>query len=237
MTLLRMVFCLLLAAPLCAIAQDGPELMDDRVFYQVLFDELEIADSGGKEAIVWDGQAWVGTDTRRLWIKTEGQRMSSDRDEAELQLLYSRAIAPYWDLQVGYRHEFDPKPSEDWAVLSVQGLAPYFFEVEGELFIGNGSQAELRFKAHYEFLITQRVVLTPNIELNMFREDDRQLGIRSGLSQLELGIRLRYEIRREIAPYVGLNWTQKLGNTADFAEAVGVDTHELQLLAGFRFWF
>ena len=124
MTPLRMVFGLLLAAPLWATAQDGPKLMDDRIFYQVLFDELEIADSGGKEAIAWDGQTWVGTDIRRLWIKTEGQRISGDRDEAELQLLYSRAIAPYWDLQLGYRHDFDPKPTNDWAVLSIQGLAP-----------------------------------------------------------------------------------------------------------------
>ncbi len=234
---LRMVFASLLAAPLWASAQDGPELMDDSIFYQVLFDELEIADSGGEEAIAWDGQAWVGTDTRRLWIKTEGERISGDRDEAELQLLYSRAIAPYWDFQMGYRHDFDPKPTQDWAVLSIQGLAPYFFEVEAELFIGEAGQAALRFEADYELLITQRLVLTPNIEVNMFREDDRQSGIGSGLSEVELGIRLRYEIRREIAPYVGLNWTQKFGNTADFAEAIGVDTHELQLLAGFRFWF
>ncbi len=237
MTPIRMVFCLLLAAPLWATAQGRPELMDDGIFYQVLFDELEIADLGGEEAIAWDGQAWVGTDTRRLWIKTEGERVSGDRDEVEFQLLYSRAIAPYWDLQVGFRHDFDPKPSEDWAVLSIRGLAPYFFEVEGELFIGNGGQIELRFEADYELLITQRFVLSPNIELNMFREDDQQLGIGSGLSELGLGVRMRYEIRRELAPYIGLRWIRKYGATADFAKVAGTDKREVEFFAGFRFWF
>ncbi|WP_428101470.1 copper resistance protein B [Candidatus Rariloculus sp.] len=237
MTQLGRAFGLLLAVPLWASAQDGPQLMDNRVFYRVVFDELEIASSGEEERIAWDGQAWVGTDTRRLWIKTEGERISGDRDEAEMQLLYSHAIAPYWDLQAGFRHDFDALPGGDWAVLSIQGLAPYFFEVEGELFIGQGGQAGLRFEAHYELPITQRLMLTPNIELNAFREDDRQRSIGSGLSELDLGVRLRYEIRREFAPYIGLRWIRKFGTTAEFSNLAGEDEREVELLAGFRFWF
>ncbi|MCY3731235.1 MAG: copper resistance protein B [Rhodospirillaceae bacterium] len=236
MTQLRGVIGLLLAAPLWAGAQDGPQLMDNRVFYRVLLDELEIA-GGGQQDIGWDGQAWVGTDTRRLWIKTEGERGAGGHDAAQLQLLYSHAIAPYWDLQAGLRRDFDPQPGGDWAVLSVQGLAPYFFEVEAELFLGSGGQTGLRLEAEYELLITQRLILTPHLELDVFGEDDRRRGIGAGASALEFGARLRYEIRREFAPYIGLRGIRKLGTTAEFAQNAGDDKRAVEYLAGLRFWF
>lgn len=233
----RGVIGLLLAVPLWAGAQDGPQLMDNRVFYRVLLDELEIAGGGGQRGTGWDGQAWVGTDTRRLWIKTEGERGAGGHDAAQLQLLYSHAIAPYWDLQAGLRRDFDPRPGRDWAVLSVQGLAPYFFEVEAELFIGEGSQSGLRFEAEYELLLTQRLILTPNLHLEVFGEDDRRQATGSGVSALEFGARLRYEIRREFAPYIGLRGIRRLGTTAEFARDAGEDKRAVEFLAGLRFWF
>ena len=122
-------------------------------------------------------------------------------------------------------------------MLSVQGLAPYFFEVEAELFLGSGGQTGLRLEAEYELLITQRLILTPHLELDVFGEDDRGRGIGAGASALEFGARLRYEIRREFAPYVGLRGIRKLGTTAEFAQNAGDDKRAVEYLAGLRFWF
>jgi copper resistance protein B len=154
-----------------------------------------------------------------------------------LQALYSRAIAPYWDLQLGLRHDFQPSPSRSWGVIGIQGIAPYFFEVDTALFIGESGQTALRVEAEYELLFTQKLILTPEVELNFYGQDDKDLNIGSGLSDLEAGLRLRYEIRREFAPYIGVNWNKSFGNTADFASAEGEDTDDVQWVVGLRAWF
>ncbi len=223
----------LLAAALPATA--GME--DDPLLTMIKIDQLEIRDTDGPDPLVFDGQLWVGKDLNKLWIKSEIERVDGETEENELQLLYGRAIAPYWDLQVGWRRDFKPEPEQDWLAVGMQGLAPYYFEVEATAFISDDSQANLRLEAEYELLFTQRLILSPEIEANFYTDDDPERGIGSGLSDVELGLRLRYEIRREFAPYIGINWAKKFGNTEDFATAEGEDAEDAQFVAGIRAWY
>jgi copper resistance protein B len=134
--------------------------------------------------LAWEAEAWLGKDLNKLWLKTEGELLKGETEEAELQLLYSRAISPYWDLQLGWRGDMQPTPNRNWAAISLKGLAPYFFEVDASLFIGQSGRTAARLSAEYEMLFTQRLILSP------------ELGIESGLSNISTGLRLRYEIRR-----------------------------------------
>ncbi|HGG60262.1 MAG TPA: copper resistance protein B [Gammaproteobacteria bacterium] len=210
---------------------------DDPLLVMGKLDQFETRDADGPNPLVWDAQGWIGKDLRKLWLKTEGEREDGETTEFEFQALLDRAIAPYWDFQVGWRGDFKPKPTRDWLVIGVQGLAPYFFEVDAALFVGDSGRTSARLDAEYEMLFTQRLILTPEIEVNLFGRDDQAVSIGSGLSDVEAGLRLRYEIRREFAPYIGINWWRKFGGTADFAELAGDKTEDTQLVAGIRAWF
>ena len=210
---------------------------DDPLLVLAILNQLEMRDTGGDNTLSWDGQGWIGKDLRKLWIKTEGERTGGITDDVELQFLYSKAIARYWDFQLGVRHDFEPSPSRSWAVVGVQGLAPYFFETDAAFFVGDSGRTALRLETEYDLLFTQRLILTPEIEVNFYGQNDADIGIGSGLSDLELGLRLRYEIRREFAPYIGVNWSKLFGNTADFARVAGESTSEVQLVIGLRAWF
>ena len=213
-----------------------PHMMDDDPFWMVMVDELELAHSDGETAAGLDAEGWWGTDLNRVWFKTEAEREHSEFEELELQLLYSRAISPFWNLRAGIRHDVEPE-SRNWLAFSAEGLAPYWFETEASLFITDGGQAELRLEAEYELLLTQRLILTPDIEISLLADDELELGIGSGLSSAELALRLRYEIRREFAPYVGVQYERLFGDTADFSQSEGEESSGFALLAGIRFWF
>ena len=154
-----------------------------------------------------------------------------------MQFLFSKAVASYWDFQIGVRLDSRPSPDRTWAAIGFQGLAPYFFEIDTALFIGESGRTALRLEAEYQLLFTQRLILTPEIETNFFGQNDPQIGVGSGLSEVEAGLRLRYEIRREFAPYIGVNWSRVFGKTADFARAAGQSTSDTQLTIGLRAWF
>lgn len=233
-TILR---CALLALlPISSLAQHGHEGLGERVFSKVLFEEFEYVDHAGADAGSWEGHAWVGRDLRRVWFKTKGERSSGSTEQAELQVLFSRAISAFWDLQAGIRHDFEPV-GRDWAVLSARGLAPYFVEVEGSLFVGEGGRAALRVKSTYDLWLTQRIVLTPSLEANLYSRDDPAAATGSGLGDIDLGLRLHYEIRRELAPYVGVERVRLFGSTADLARAASRATGDTRWLVGIRFWF
>ncbi|HEB29204.1 MAG TPA: copper resistance protein B [Porticoccus sp.] len=231
--LLTGLVSMLLVASNSAVA--GAE--DDPLLASVLVDQLEIRDDEDKNPLVLEGQGWIGRDLQKLWIKTDIERVDGKTEEAELQVLYSQAVATYWDFQLGLRQDFKPTPDRSWAVIGFQGLAPYFFEVDTALFIGESGRTALRLEAEYELLLTQRLILTPDIEINFYGHNDEDVGIGSGLSGVQAGLRLRYEIRREFAPYIGVNWSKKFGNTADFSRLEGADVSETQLVLGVRFWF
>ncbi len=210
---------------------------DDPLLLMGIVDQLEMRDTSGDNTFSWDAQGWFGQDLRKLWFKTEGERAGGSTNEAEFQFLYSKAIARYWELQLGVRNDFEPSANLSWAVIGVQGLAPYFFETDIAFFVGESGRTALRFESEYELLLTQRLILTPEIEVNFYGQDDAAVGIGSGLSDLELGLRLRYEIRREFAPYIGVNWSKLFGTTKDFARIAGESTSEAQLVIGIRVWF
>ena len=205
----------------------------------LLGERLEYGADDGDEYLLWDFQGWLGGDMHRLWIKTEGEyEMEPGRlEEGEIQALYSRAISPYFDLQAGVRHDFEPGPSRSYAVLGVQGLAPYWFELDSALFVSEDGDLSARVEVEYEILLTQRLIAQPRAELQIAAQEVAELGIGSGLSTVDLGLRLRYEIRREFAPYVGVSWTELVGATADLARAAGEATSSKSVVVGLRFWY
>lgn len=209
----------------------------DPLLTMLKIDQLEVSDIGDNNNLIWDTDAWIGRDLSKLWLKTEGEREDNDIAEAEIQLLYSKAIAPYWDIQIGWRHDIKPKPNRDWLVLGVQGVARYFFETDIALFVGEDGIVGLRTEWEYELLLTQKWVLTPEVEANFFSKNDREVAIGSGLSDIEAGLRLRYEVRREFAPYIGIEWVKSFGEAADFAHEEGQRRSDTKWVAGIRFWF
>jgi len=210
---------------------------DDPVLTKVMLDQLEWRSSDGVNPYVLEAQAWVGKDLHKLWLKTDVTRVDGATEDAEIQALYSRAIAPYWDLQVGLRQDLKPSPVREWGVIGIQGLAPYFFDIDAALFIGNSGATGARLSADYELIFTQKLVLAPEITLNLYGQNDRAYQTGSGLSDIQMGLRLRYEICREFAPYVGVKWSKSFGNTANYVRDRGEPSSDTQWVAGVRLWF
>ena len=210
---------------------------DDPLLARVMIDQLEWRDGDEMDPYILEAQAWIGKDLHKLWIKTDVERVDGETEEAEIQALYSHAIAPFWDIQVGVRQDLKPTPEREWGVIGIQGLAPYFFEVDAALFIGNSGDTAARVSAEYEWMLTQKAVLSPEIALNFYGQNDMHRQAGSGLSDAQAGLRLRYEIRREFAPYIGVNWTKRFGNSADFVRDHGEPASDTQWVAGVRMWF
>lgn len=203
----------------------------------VLLDRLEVRDADGPEIVDWELSAWVGRSLDRLWIRSEGRRQGGSTEHAELELLWGRGVARWWDLVAGLRRDFQPGPALSWAALGVQGLAPYRFEIEATAYLGEGGRTAARLEARHELLITNRLVLEPLVEIEAYGRSDPVRGTGTGLSRGEIGLRLRYEPRREVAPYLGVVREKKLGDTADLARAAGRDTSETRAVVGIRLWF
>ncbi|SMD08288.1 copper resistance protein B [Novosphingobium sp. B1] len=192
----------------------------------------------GRDGYRWDGEAWYGGDINRLWIKSEGEgELRRGLDSGEVQLLYSHAIDPYFNLQAGVRQDIGPSPRRTYATIGFEGLAPGMFEVEGGVFLSNKGEVIGRVEGYYDQRITQRLVFQPRVEINFSAQDIPEIAIGSGLSNVELGARLRYEIKRQFAPYIGVSYYRKLGDTASYARARGEDVHATSFVAGVRFWF
>jgi len=207
-------------------------------YYQVLFNLAEYQARKGGDGYRWDGEAWIGGDINRLTLKSEGEgTFGKPLEAAEVQALYSRALDPYWNLQAGVRYDFKPNPSRTYATVGIEGLAPYWFDVEGALFLSDKGDVLGRAEAWYDERVTQFFVLQPRVEANFAAQDVRRDGIGSGLTDLELGLRLRYEKSREFAPYVGVSWERQFGDTARFTRARGDDTGGFSFVAGVRTWF
>ena len=231
------VIALLIAGFALVPVEVWADAEDDPLLVKLMLDQLERRGSGDDRVDSWDAEAWVGKDLHKLWFKSQGERMSGRTENAELQLLYSKAMATYWDFQTGVRHDFEPSPSRTWLAVGFNGLAPYFFKIDTAFFVGESGRTAFRAEAEYDLLLTQRLVVTPEIEANFFGKNDPDIGIGSGLSDIEAGLRLRYEIRREFAPYIGIHWSRQYGRTADFSRAAGESTSDTQIAVGLRAWF
>ncbi len=210
----------------------------DMTTYSFLLDRLEWRNRNGRDGYAWDAQGWIGGDIDKLWVKTEGEGAFGEAVEsAEVQALWSHAIDPWFDLQAGIRHDFRPDPERTHFVLGVQGLAPYWFEVDAAAFLSNKGDVTARIEAEYDQRITQRLILQPRVEFDLAAQDVPALGIGSGLSTAEAGLRLRYEMGPEFAPYIGVEYERAFGDTASFRRAAGEKAGGWNFLLGLRAWF
>ena len=209
-----------------------------RQFAQVMVNLAEYAVRNGRDGYRWDGEAWIGGDIDRLVLKSEGEgEVRGALEAAEVRALYSRAIGPYFNLQGGVRQDIRPTPARTYATIGIAGLAPYWFEVEAAAFVSTHGEVLGRFEGYYDQRITQRLILQPRAELNLSAGGTRAIGLGSGLTAADLGLRLRYEIRREFAPYVGVAWERRLGGTARLARAEGREVGGPAIVLGIRGWF
>ena len=207
-------------------------------FHQVMFNLAEYQARQGRDGYRFDGEAWFGGDINRLWLKSEGEGgFREGIESAEVQALYSRAVGPYFNLQGGVRQDLGPSPKRTYATVGFEGLAPYMFEVEGALFLSTKGDLLGRLEGYYDQRITQRLILQPRVELNLAAQDVPENRLGAGLTDAELGLRLRYEIRRQFAPYVGVSYVAQTGRTADFTRAEGKDPSTTSFVAGVRLWF
>ncbi|HFS85054.1 MAG TPA: copper resistance protein B [Epsilonproteobacteria bacterium] len=215
----------ILALPLSAGMEDNPLLS------KVTFDQFEYQASDAK-ALSWDTSVWVGYDLNKLYLYTEGEKPRDGSTESENQLVLSHAIAPFWDLQYGIGYDKTEDADQTWGVLAISGLAPYYFETRAALLVGEDGNIGLRVGLEYEALFTQRLILTPSLESDFYTKETPEMGLGKGLSNITAGLRLRYEIRREFAPYIGVEWSKNFGNTDDFNPL-----DETYAVAGVRWWF
>lgn len=188
----------------------GPAMEDNRVYSHVLFDELE-GRFGSADAFRWDGEGWVGTDTNRLWIKSEGFATQGGMQDGDQESLYDRPISPFFDLQGGVRYDLDSLSGRGWAALGIEGLAPYLFELSATLYVSDAGHFAAKLQASYDELLTQRLILQPLIEINAYTRPDPARDVGSGFSDIDAGLRLRYEISRKFAPYLGVTYQRGYG--------------------------
>jgi copper resistance protein B len=216
-----------------------PPVMDNRVFAHARLDQFEGRTNGPDNELRWDGEGWMGTDTNRLWLKSEGFINNGIVSDGDHEVLYDRPIPRmrYFDAQVGVRADLDSGPTRTWAAVGIEGLAPYRFEFAPTLYIRDGSHVAGRLAGSYDLLLTQRWIVQPEAELNFYSKDDPSRLIGSGFSDLDAGLRLRYEISRKFAPYIGFAYNGKYGNTARYSRQAGETTSDYRLVFGLRLWF
>lgn len=197
----------------------------------------------GKNAVGLEGQGWVGYDYDKFWWKVEGEAAFDGQDEGdvEVDLLYSRLIAPFWDVQAGVQiaSEWESGDAEERlsGVVALQGLAPGMFELDNSLYLSEDGDLTADIEAEFNVRVTQRLVLQPRTELQLAAQDvaDRALG--AGLTDVLFDLRLRYEIRRRLAPYIGVRYQTLTGETENIAERAGSNTDDWALLLGVRLAF
>jgi copper resistance protein B len=243
---------------------DTMQMDDTTRFGKVLVDHLEWRDGdAGEGRGAWDAQGYYGGDYNKLWVKSEGSYVSRGGNagsstgggnsgahagsntggggtgirDADVEIFWNRVISAWWNVQAGGRQDFGPGQSRTWAAVGIQGLAPQWFETEATVYASDEGRTSARLKAQYDLLLTQRLVLQPFAEANLYGRSDPEHQIGSGLSDLEVSVRLRYEIRREFAPYIGFVWLRRFGGTADLARSAGGDASDLELAVGLRVWF
>nr|WP_161420915.1 copper resistance protein B [Pseudomonas syringae] len=215
----------------------GHQVHDSAINSYFLADKLEWQDANDGSALAWDLSGWIGGDIDRLLLRSEGERTNGKTEEAEIQALWGHSISTWWDVVAGARQDFKPGAPQTWAAFGLQGQAISDLDIEATAFIGEAGQTAARLEADYDLQLTSNVVLQPTAELNFYGKNDPQRGNGSGLSTSEFGLRLRYEITPQFAPYVGVSWDRSYGKTADYAREDDEDTQDARLVVGVRMWF
>ena len=212
------------------------QMNDAAPFGMLWFDQAEGRLLAAPSGAAWQGEGWYGNDYDKAWVRTEGEPDPSGAPSARAELFWDRAILPWWNVDLGVRQDFGAGPGRTWAALGIHGLAPQGVDAEATLYAGSAERISARLKLNYELLFTQRLILQPEVEMNLYSRADPARSLGAGVSDLEVGLRLRYEVRREFAPYVGLVWQRHWGRTASFWSAAGQDPSELTLALGLRMW-
>lgn len=213
------------------------ELADKRSLGSLRLENLEAVRADGETLVPYDLEAWLGRTYDRAVLKAEGEIDGRRVKEGRSELLWGHAFAAFWDTQVGLRYDSGEGPNREWLAFGVEGLAPYRFELEATAYVGESGRSALRLDTSYELLLTQKLILQPRIEANIYGKADPERGLGSGVSDVTAAVRLRYEIRREIAPYLGVEWVRKYGETKEFAVASSEDPSDTRVVVGLRFWF
>ena len=212
------------------------KLADEHPFVAFMGERLEFDDSSN--TLTYDLQGWYGTTYDRLVIKTEGELSQGKFEENQTDILWGHAVSAFWDAQLGVRLDsYDEGKSRQWLALGLQGLAPYWFELDMTAYLGERGNTALTIEAEYELLLTQKLIFQPRAELSLYGKDDLQNDLGSGLSSSAFGFRMRYEVNRQFAPYLGIEWVNQYGKTADLSKLQGNESHDTRILAGIRFWF
>jgi len=234
----RPAVCSLAAVSLyCGSALAEPE--DDAVFGAVEVDQFEYRLSGEDDVLAWEAEAWAGTDYDKIAFETEGELRFLDlrAERLETQLQYRRLLPDFFDLKIGVRHDFEPEPQRSYGAIGFEGLSYYWLEIDADLFVSETGDVSARLEVEQDFLITDRLILQPMAEINLAATSDEAIGSGAGVNDLELGLRLRYEIEREVAPYIGVHWERSFGETAEFARDEGEAVDSLSFLVGVRLAF
>jgi copper resistance protein B len=211
-------------------------LADEHPFYALLGDRLEYNEQAN--AGVFDLQAWYGTTFDRLVIKTEGDFSEGSIEENQTDILWGHAVSAYWDTQAGVRLDYNKEgENRQWLAFGLQGLAPYWFELDMTAYVGERGNTAFTLEAEYELLLTQKLIIQPRAEITLYGKNDKQNELGSGLSSSAIGFRVRYEFTRQFAPYIGVEWSNKFGNTADYATSSGQSNNNTAFVAGIKFWF
>lgn len=246
-TFILTAFALIVMASSPVLAQKAPEfsndlMMDNKTYVYLIAEKLEYRSVSGVNPLLWEVQGYIGKDLNKFWFKSHGEALTTESEtEMEFQGLYSRAIGPYFDVQAGVRYDLayegNTNNSRALAVLGLQGMAPYFFHVDAGMFISEDGDLSASLEAEYDLLFTQRLIGQPILETSIAVQEVPEWGVGSGFNEVGLGFRLRYEFAREFAPYIGINWERKLGETADMARGGEGHVSNLSLLGGVRMWF
>jgi copper resistance protein B len=215
---------------------DMPHMLDNAVFVHGIFNQLE-GRFGDTNTFRWSGEAWAGTDENRIWLKTEGRLTNGELDDGIQELFYSRAITTYFNAQIGGRYDLDSLPGRGWGAIGIEGLAPQFFRIAATGYVSGDGHLAAKLEASYDLSITQHLILQPQIEMNFYTKDDPARLVGAGLSELDAGLRLRYEITRKLAPYFGVTYLGQYGATAGYVSAAGGQTQQVRFTLGVRAWF
>jgi copper resistance protein B len=215
----------------------GMEMNDNVSLASLLVDQLEYADGDGGYGFAWDAEGWYGNDSNKWWLRSEGEGSRGSIENADVEVLWNHPVSAFWGTQLGVRHDLGAGAGRNWAAFGVEGLAPYWVKLEATVYAGEDGRFAARMRAQYTLRFTQRWILQPAFEVNLYDEDDPARRIGGDMSHAQLGLRLRYEITREFAPYLGLVWTRRFGTAADFSRADGQPVFDRQFVIGLRLWF
>ena len=218
-----------------AAAPYGSPIEDQAIYSHVILNQLE-GRFGAGNSFRWSGEAWTGTDRNRLWLKSEGEVTDGKLEDGQQEIFYARPISTYFDLQAGVRSDIDAAPGRNWAAFGIQGLMPYFFEVSATAYASGSGHYAAKLEGSYDLLLTQRLILQPQIEANFYTKADPGRALGSGFSDIDAGLRLRYEFSRKFAPYIGVTYAGKFGGTANLALAAGEKTDDVRFTVGVRTW-